>query len=274
MQWTCHFCDATFWFCGKIGHIAHACHSKPAQNSPGRARPHQTSCIQKDPDVLKLQALNLPMYNKDQIYVSVQIKRSPCKMHLDTKSLISIISTKTLRKLCLTKVPTLRLAPFVLRDLQKNAIALKGVGTLQVKFKIHTQNLDLSVTEWPYTSLLGMSWFQPFGIRVTGRNQTSTVAPDFKDICAAFPAVFDGQLGFYNGPPVTLQLDSSVHPICGKARQVPFFFKPKIDEELDQLIEQGVLETVAHGVWETPFITSIKPNGSIRICGNYKCTLN
>lgn len=43
---------------------------------------------------------------------------------------------------------------------------------------------------------------------------------------------------------------------------------------MDQLIEQGILEPVPHRAWETPIATPDKPNGSIGICVDYKCTLN
>lgn len=83
-------------------------------------------------------------------------------MHLDSGSPVSIISAKTLRQLCPTNTLPLRPALFTLRNFQKNAIVLKGVGAFRVKFKTHTRNLDLLETERPYT-LLGMSWFQPLG---------------------------------------------------------------------------------------------------------------
>ncbi|KAK9401763.1 hypothetical protein NXF25_010119 [Crotalus adamanteus] len=50
--------------------------------------------------------------------------------------------------------------------------------------------------------------------------------------------------------------------------------KGKIDTELDKLIQQGVLEPVDSSPWETPIVTPLKANGDIRICADYKCTLN
>ncbi|KAK9409967.1 hypothetical protein NXF25_001142 [Crotalus adamanteus] len=50
--------------------------------------------------------------------------------------------------------------------------------------------------------------------------------------------------------------------------------KGKIDIELDKLIQQGVLEPVDSSPWETPIVTPVKANGDIRICADYKCTLN
>ncbi|XP_060100277.1 uncharacterized protein K02A2.6-like, partial [Heteronotia binoei] len=122
------------------------------------------------------------------------------------------------------------------------------------------------------TNLLGLDWFKPLGIEIRGVNKTAGV--DFNKVCEEFPAVFDGTLGCYTGPPVTLHLDPTVRPIRLKARRVPFALKPKIEEELDKLIAQGILEPVTHATWETPIVTPVKASGEVRICADYKCTLN
>ncbi|XP_060093621.1 uncharacterized protein K02A2.6-like, partial [Heteronotia binoei] len=71
-----------------------------------------------------------------------------------------------------------------------------------------------------------------------------------------------------------LPLDPTVRLIRLKARRVPFALKPKIEAELDRLTAQGVLEPVDYATWETPIVTPIKPNGEVRICADYKCTIN
>ncbi|XP_053229066.1 uncharacterized protein K02A2.6-like, partial [Podarcis raffonei] len=129
------------------------------------------------------------------------------------------------------------------------------------------------VVKGPYISLLGLAWFGPLGLAVTGVNHTS-LQVDVDAICKEFPGVFDGKLGQYTGPPIALQLDPAVRPVRLKARRVPFALKPRIDEELDRLVEQGVLEPVPNAPWETPIVTPVKPNGSVRICADYKCTIN
>lgn len=47
-----------------------------------------------------------------------------------------------------------------------------------------------------------------------------------------------------------------------------------MDAELDKLIAQGVLEPTDHSRWETPIVVPLKPDGSVRICADFKCTLN
>lgn len=101
-----------------------------------------------------------------------------------------------------------------------------------------------------------------------------TTPGDCSAACKEVPAVFNGNLGLCNRPLVFLQLDPTVHSIHLKARCMPFTLKPKTDEELDQFIEQGVLEPVPHGAWEMPIVTPVKPNRSVCICVDYKCTLN
>ncbi|XP_058023851.1 LOW QUALITY PROTEIN: uncharacterized protein LOC131190532 [Ahaetulla prasina] len=58
--------------------------------------------------------------------------------------------------------------------------------------------------------------------------------------------VFKDCLGKYKGTPISFNLDPQVAPIRLKARRVPFALKPKIDKELDKLINQGILVPVDH----------------------------
>jgi len=52
--------------------------------------------------------------------------------------------------------------------------------------------------------------------------------------------------------------------------------KGKIEAELEKLQEEGPLEPVQFSEWAAPIVPILKPDHSIRICGNYKsyCTEN
>ncbi|XP_058036746.1 uncharacterized protein K02A2.6-like [Ahaetulla prasina] len=121
-------------------------------------------------------------------------------------------------------------------------------------------------------SLLGLDWFRALGMGVTGvfRNEV-----DLKqELMKEFEDVFKDCLGKYEGTPISFNLDPQVAPIRLKARRVPFALKPKIDRELDKLVSQGILVPIDHAKWETPIVTPVKPDGSVRICADYKATLN
>lgn len=73
---------------------------------------------------------------------------------------------------------------------------------------------------------------------------------------------------------MSFQLDPMVWPICLKAHQVPLALKPRVDEELDKFVEEGVLEPVPHSTWETSIVTPVKPSGGICICADYEFTID
>ena len=59
-----------------------------------------------------------------------------------------------------------------------------------------------------------------------------------------------------------------------KPRPVPFTLKEKIADELRRLETIGVMEKVEFSDWATPIVPVLKPDGSVRICGDYKVTIN
>ena len=50
--------------------------------------------------------------------------------------------------------------------------------------------------------------------------------------------------------------------------------KEKIAEELKRLEGIGVLQKVEFSDWATPIVPVLKPDGTVRICGDYKVTIN
>lgn len=56
-----------------------------------------------------------------------------------------------------------------------------------------------------------------------------------------------------------------------KSRPVPFALKPKIENEIKRFIENKVLIPTKGATLIVPIL---KPNGGLRICGDFKVTLN
>ena len=55
---------------------------------------------------------------------------------------------------------------------------------------------------------------------------------------------------------------------------MPFALKDKIADELLRLEKEGVLEKVDSAEWATPIVPVLKPDNTVRICGDYKVTIN
>ena len=65
-------------------------------------------------------------------------------------------------------------------------------------------------------------------------------------------------------------------PKFHKARPVPYALKPAVEAKLDELIAQGILVPVNYSEWASPLVlvTVPKADKSVRICGDYKVTIN
>ena len=86
--------------------------------------------------------------------------------------------------------------------------------------------------------------------------------------------LFDSKLGTLNDTTVTIHLDPTAQPRFCKTTTVPYALKGKIEKELDRLVEQGVIEPICYSEWAAPIVPVLKKDGTVRICGDYKLTVN
>lgn len=71
-----------------------------------------------------------------------------------------------------------------------------------------------------------------------------------------------------------LILKSNASPVFIRARPMPFKLPPLVEKELNALENAGIISKVATSKWATPIVPIIKSNGQVRICGDYKSTVN
>ncbi|XP_008190241.1 uncharacterized protein K02A2.6-like [Acyrthosiphon pisum] len=63
-------------------------------------------------------------------------------------------------------------------------------------------------------------------------------------------------------------------PVFCKPRSIPFAYIEKVEKELERLEKENVIEKVENAQWGTPLVPVIKPNGTVRLCADYKTTIN
>ena len=86
--------------------------------------------------------------------------------------------------------------------------------------------------------------------------------------------MFDGNPGTIFPWTAKLAVDPEASPKFCKPRPIPFAMREKVDEELARLERIGVLEKVTHSNWATPIVVVPKQDGTVRICGDYRATIN
>ena len=93
-----------------------------------------------------------------------------------------------------------------------------------------------------------------------------------------FPGVFTEKLGCLKDFKVHVPVPEDVTPRFCKARSVPYSMRARVDVELDKLEKQGVWKKVTYSRWAAPIVPVLKdsrdPGGPVRICGDYKMTVN
>ena len=69
-------------------------------------------------------------------------------------------------------------------------------------------------------------------------------------------------------------MEDDVQPVFCKARPVPYALKENVEQQLRKLEENGVIYPVKTSKWAAPIVVVPKSDKSIRICGDYKVTVN
>ena len=83
--------------------------------------------------------------------------------------------------------------------------------------------------------------------------------------------LFTACLGKLEGVTAKLYVDETVQLRYCKPRPVPLAMRAKVESELDRLQKEGIIRPVE---WAAPIVPVLKASGDIRICGDYKVTIN
>ena len=129
-------------------------------------------------------------------------------------------------------------------------------------------------------TLFGRDWLQKIQLNWKNikclHNVSSGIqsSENLDNILKCYPSVFQDGIGSVNGIKATLHLKPDATSKFMKPRPVAYSLKPKIEAERDKLELQGIVYRVDTSEWATPIVAIPKKDGSVRICGDFKVTLN
>ena len=55
---------------------------------------------------------------------------------------------------------------------------------------------------------------------------------------------------------------------------MPYALREKIEQDLERIQKAGTIEPVQYSEWATPIVPVMKNDGTVRVCGDYKLTVN
>lgn len=216
--------------------------------------------------------------NGDKPYfVDVKIGSKQLKCELDTGSKISAINENCYNTM------------FSEYPIHKNNIKLcsysgskiEPIGFILVNASIdntYRENLQLYIIKNGSRPLLGRSWIQKFNINELCINNISQAEDnDYRDrfineLKTEYPSVFTDKLGECKKE-IRLQLTDN-KPVFVRARPVPLALRAAVEREIKRLQNEGSIYPVEHSDYGTPIVPVIKASGEIRLCGDYKSTIN
>ena len=207
--------------------------------------------------------------------VSVQVDNKYLQMEVDTGVSVSLISERTWRNLWKNGTPKLNPAKVVLRSYSGESIKVLGEMEVTVQYQDQKKKLNLLVVTGGGTSLLGRDWLQHLRLKWCELNHLRSAARlKLEDVLKKHADVFKEELGKVTGMEVKIHMDPDVQPQFFRPRPVPLALRPKVERELEKLVQDKVIEPVQFSEWAAPIVPVVKPNGSVRICCDYKVTVN
>ena len=116
----------------------------------------------------------------------------------------------------------------------------------------------------------------------TSSTSTTTLTPPidsrFQQLLDEYADIFSPGHGIIRGQEAVVHIDPNARPKAFWARPVPFPLRKAVEAELDRLTVESILEPVYPRVtpieWASPIVIAIKNNGAVRICGDFKVTIN
>ncbi|RUS82334.1 hypothetical protein EGW08_009887 [Elysia chlorotica] len=196
-------------------------------------------------------------------------------MELDTGSALSLMTQRDFMKI-FKKKPTLLPSAVNLKTYTGEIIHPLGKTTVRLTTPTQNKLLYLYILPKGSNPIFGRDWINQVQInwrslqqlnKIDSQFSTSTIKQKFKDL-------FGEGIGKIKDREATLEVMEGSTPRFLKARPVPFAIKQKVEKTLDELEQQDILSKVNYSEWATPIVPVLKKSGDVRICGDFKVTIN
>ena len=156
---------------------------------------------------------------------------------------------------------------------------MKPLGVLNVTVKHKDQSaakLPLYVVQNGGPPLFGRDWLSDIQLdwqHIKSLRQTKRTS-NLDSLLNKYGVVFGSELGTLRGMKARLSVKEGAVPKFCKPRTVPLAMRKKVNDELDNMVKRGILSPIEWSDWAAPIVPILKSDGSVRICGDFKVTVN
>ena len=272
----CPFRNQKCFNCNKVGHTQSNCSIGKKKNfsEANNSKAKKPSKIKNIEEMAYLTVHAVRDAQESACSVSASVAGVKFKMEVDTGSPRTIISEKVWREV---KAPTLettevRLCTFVGEELEI-------LGAFETKLTVLEKTIAgrVVVVRGDVPSLLGRDclvklnpeWKSSICQKVNHLSSCSR-----EEILQKFPELFSNDIGTIKGSMIRLEMQSKTKPKFFSPRPIPYAIKDKVKAMLQGLEREGIIEKVETSEWAAPLVVVPKPDGDLRICGDYKVTIN
>ena len=152
-------------------------------------------------------------------------------------------------------------------------IPVVGSVDVSINYKGKAITLPLVIMRGVGPSLLGRNWLQNVQFDWQEVFWSHNVA--LTKLLEKYNTVFSEELGTVKGFRAKIHVEPQVSPKFSKARSVPYFYWEKVEQELNHLVQEGILQSVEHSEWASPIVAVLKKDWKgVQICGDFKHTIN
>ena len=227
---------------------------------------------------------NSNIYSKSPLEVQLNVDGKQMTFEIDTGSEITIISENAYKNQ-FSKLKLERTSKIV-RTYSYQELMVLGRLRVSVKYKekIYSE-MKLYVIRGGDANLLGRNWlsviklnwnniFYSIHQNIISRQTSKQINEGLKKLMKEHSAMLADKSGTIKELKAKLSVTPGAQPIFCQPRDIPIAFNEAVENEIYRLEENGILKSVTDSDWASPVLIVPKPNGKIRICGDYKRTVN
>ncbi|XP_062540860.1 uncharacterized protein K02A2.6-like [Armigeres subalbatus] len=267
-------------YCKRKEHLEKVCQTKLRGNPKEKAVTHHIEDSPVIKDVFHLRSM--PGF-ADKFMLDLTIDGRTLTFEVDTGSPVSLISSHDQ----IRYFKDFPIHPTVTKLVSYCDTDINVLGKIMVNTHSNgdTLTLPLHVAESNRHPILGRDWllrlnidsnsvFKPGVHSISNSNSCKSTPNALSKILDKYSRVFNGSIGKMTGVQATLNMRADVQPVYIKQRPVAFSVRDSVETEIDRLVKDDIWEKIDHSDWATPVVPVRKAGGKVRLCGDYKITIN